>query len=254
MQGWIKLHRKFLKWEWYDDANTCRLFIHLLLKANHEDTKWHGIPIKRGQHLTSLKTLKKELHLSIQSIRTSFKHLKSTHEITIKATKKHSIIELVNYDVYQNTEKETNTLTNTLTNNQPTHSQHTANTKQEGKELKNEKNKIKENTKEKFSFISDPDWKSLFSEWIDYKKSQFKFTYKTKSSMKTAYDELVSLSNDDLITAKQIVGKAIASGWKGLYKVKERGTHLTSTLTKTQKNRETLKREYEKLKEKENEK
>lgn len=37
MEGWISLYRKILNWEWYSDANTFRLFIHLLLQANHEE-------------------------------------------------------------------------------------------------------------------------------------------------------------------------------------------------------------------------
>ena len=49
-QGWIKLHRKFLKWEWYDDINTSRFFLHCLFRANHKDKKWRGTMIKRGQY------------------------------------------------------------------------------------------------------------------------------------------------------------------------------------------------------------
>ena len=44
--GWIKLHRKFLKWEWYSDINTKSLFLHLLLTANHKDKQWQGITVK----------------------------------------------------------------------------------------------------------------------------------------------------------------------------------------------------------------
>ena len=40
--GWIKLHRKFKEWEWYQDENTKSVFIHLLLDANHKDKKWRG--------------------------------------------------------------------------------------------------------------------------------------------------------------------------------------------------------------------
>ncbi len=28
--GFIKLHRKIIDWEWYDDINTKTLFIHIL--------------------------------------------------------------------------------------------------------------------------------------------------------------------------------------------------------------------------------
>ena len=33
MSGWIKIHRKITEWEWYDDVNTFRLFMHLILKS-----------------------------------------------------------------------------------------------------------------------------------------------------------------------------------------------------------------------------
>lgn len=34
--GFILLHRSILRWEWYGDLNTARLFIHLLLTVNYE--------------------------------------------------------------------------------------------------------------------------------------------------------------------------------------------------------------------------
>lgn len=51
--GYIKIWRSLLDWEWYDDANTLRVFLHLLLTANHEDGEWHGMIIRRGQVVTS---------------------------------------------------------------------------------------------------------------------------------------------------------------------------------------------------------
>ena len=35
--GWIKIHRKLLEWEWADDPNMVALWIHLLLNANLTD-------------------------------------------------------------------------------------------------------------------------------------------------------------------------------------------------------------------------
>ncbi len=104
MNGWIKLHRKLLDWEWYNDPNTSRLFIHLLLKANHEATKWHGISLSPGQLITGRKTLANELNLKEHQIRTSLSHLKTTSEIASKTTGKFSIITICNWDSYQFTE------------------------------------------------------------------------------------------------------------------------------------------------------
>ena len=101
MDGWIKLHRKITEWEWYKDANTLRLFLHLLLKANHKDTKYRGEIIKSGDIVTGRKILAQELALSEQQIRTAIFKLKSTNEITIKSTSHYSIITLNNWKQYQ---------------------------------------------------------------------------------------------------------------------------------------------------------
>ena len=99
--GWIKLHRKLLDWEWYDDVNTTRVFLHLLLVANHKDNNWRGIEIKRGQRLTSISGLAAETHLSIKNIRTSIKRLKSTNEVASHSTAQHTVFTMINYDLYQ---------------------------------------------------------------------------------------------------------------------------------------------------------
>lgn len=111
MQGWVSFHRKIEEWEWYDDANTFRLFFHLVLKANHKDNKWRGIDIKRGELVTSNEQLAKQLKLTVSKIRTSLNKLKSTREITIKTTNKNTVVTVVNYGLYQSTDAEIATKT-----------------------------------------------------------------------------------------------------------------------------------------------
>jgi len=106
MTGWIKLHRNILGWEWYNDPNTSRLFIHLLLKANRKIKEWHGIELSPGQLITGRKTLANELNLSQRQIRTSLSRLETTNEIAIKTTNKFSIITICNWDSYQSTEED----------------------------------------------------------------------------------------------------------------------------------------------------
>lgn len=109
-EGFIFLHRKLEEWEWYDDANTMRLFIHCLLEANFTEKQWHGVTIKRGQFITSQPKLAHSLKLSIMQIRTSLNKLKSTGEITVYTTADYSIITIKNYDAYQ----QNNSLSNSL--------------------------------------------------------------------------------------------------------------------------------------------
>lgn len=56
---------------------------------------------KRGEFVTSLKTITEETGLTIRKIRTSTNRLKSTSEMTIKSTNKYTIITICNYDTYQ---------------------------------------------------------------------------------------------------------------------------------------------------------
>ena len=118
--SWIKIYRKFLKWEWYDDINVKVLFLHCLLKANYKDKKWHGIEVRRGSFLTTIRGLAKETGLTPMQIRTALNKLKTTHEITQSSNANYTVITISNYEKYQ-----TN---NTLNNKPVTHQQHTDNT------------------------------------------------------------------------------------------------------------------------------
>lgn len=121
--NWIKLFTKFTTWEWYKDQNTKSLFLHCLLKANWKDGKFMGNVIPRGSFVTSLDSLSKELGLSVQEVRTALKHLISTNELTSKSTNKYRIITVVNYEMYQQVNKQPNiqpTSNQQATNNQLT--------------------------------------------------------------------------------------------------------------------------------------
>jgi|3_EtaG_2_1085321.scaffolds.fasta_scaffold86197_2 hypothetical protein len=134
MNGWIKLHYKFLKWEWSNDANMVALFLHLLLKANYQGRNWRGQDIKRGELITGLHSLSAETGISLQSLRTCLKRLKSTNEITIKSTNKYSVICIRNYNKYQH--EPTSKLTSKLTNNQQTTNKQLTTPKEYNKERK----------------------------------------------------------------------------------------------------------------------
>ena len=132
-QGWIKLHRSLLDWEWYDDVNATRLFLHCLFKANHADKNYRGTVVKRGTFLTGRDLLAAETGLSVRQIRTSLSKLKSTNELTIKTSRQGTVVEVVNYDKFQDA-------TNKSTAKQPTSNQQVTSNKNDKNE-KNEKNK-----------------------------------------------------------------------------------------------------------------
>ena len=99
--GWVKLHRGLVDWEWYDDHNTTRLFIHCIMRANHQPKKWRGIDINRGQFYTSLETLSVETGLTHSQLRTSLNKLKVTGEVTGSSMARGRMLTVFNYDSYQ---------------------------------------------------------------------------------------------------------------------------------------------------------
>ena len=107
MDGYIKLYKKLIQWQWYKDSNTKSLFIDLLLDANFEDSKVGFETIKRGQCLTSLKRMQERTGLTYQQIRTSLSKLEKSGEINKQITNRYSIITINKYNDYQELNKQT---------------------------------------------------------------------------------------------------------------------------------------------------
>ena len=118
--GYVKLHRAMLEWEWYKDQNTKAVFLHLLMTASYKDNEFCGHHIKPGQVVCGRKQLARDLGLSESTIRTSLKHLILTNEITIKPTNKFSIITIENWGKYQLCDDDINQQINQQLNHQLT--------------------------------------------------------------------------------------------------------------------------------------
>lgn len=128
-KGWIKLHRKLIEWEWYDDVNVMRVFTHLLLTCNHKKKKWRGIVVKAGEKITSYAKLAEGANLSVQQVRTALGKLESTGEITRRPHSKFTLLKLNSWSEYQEDNKQ-------ITNKQQTNNKQITTNKNE----KNEKN------------------------------------------------------------------------------------------------------------------
>ena len=101
MEGYIKIYRSFKDWEWYGNANTTRLFLHILLTVNYKDVMVGDLLVKRGQGLYTTKGLAEELGMSEKMVRTSLEHLKRAENLAITRRSKNSLITVLNYEWYQ---------------------------------------------------------------------------------------------------------------------------------------------------------
>jgi DNA-binding transcriptional MerR regulator len=189
MSGWIKLHRKFLDWEWFNKSEAVHLFLYMLIKANHKDAKWQGNDVKRGQFISSLGNISNATGISIQQIRTILKKLEKTNEIEVKSTSQFTIVTICKYESYQDENETTN---KPLTNNQQTTNKRSTTNKNDKKE-KNEKEVI-------------------LDSWIDYRKSIRKAL--SQATINTILKKMESYSNEQ---CKYVINNSIENGWQGLF-------------------------------------
>ena len=122
--GWISLHRKIEgHWIW-DNPLYLKMWIYVLLHANHLDKKipFDGvlIEIKKGEFITSYKNFARDCNCGIQQVRTFLNFCKSASMLTTESTHRSTRIKICNYTAYQNVQHANNT--------QITHRQHTGNT------------------------------------------------------------------------------------------------------------------------------
>lgn len=134
----IKLDRNITKWRWYKNANTMRVFIHLLIEANINENPFENIIIKRGELPTSYEKIANTLNMTIQEVRTAIQHLKSTGEITVKRYSKFQVISIVGYSYYQDKPTRKSTINQQSFNNQSTINQQQLKNIKNNKEYKEE--------------------------------------------------------------------------------------------------------------------
>lgn len=209
-----------VNWEWYCDQNVRLVFLHLLLKANYRDNKWCGIIILRGQFITSISRLAKEIGLSNQQTRTAIDKLKLTGEITIKSTNKYTLVTIEKYSLYQDMPDEINKQNNEQTNNQITNHQQADNkqittTKEIKKEKKDKKDKDEKNKERRFA--PDDRLNDAILEFASMRKSM------RKPMTDRAIELMMSRLNQMTINPLEqveIINQSIMNGWIGIFPLK----------------------------------
>lgn len=128
-EGWIKLHRcLFKKAIWLQSTPEQKVvLITLLGMANHcgKEWEWQGKQFKAepGQFVTSLESITKKCGkgISTQNVRSSLKKFEKYEFLTQEVTKTGRLINIVNWELYQGLQEETNKeVTKDLTKSQQT--------------------------------------------------------------------------------------------------------------------------------------
>lgn len=107
-QGFVKLSRKILNWQWYGNKNVRLVFLDLMMRAAWCDETYLGVQLHRGQAAVSVHELATSNQLTDQQIRNVLNNLKATNDITTEGTPKFTIITLNNFDEFQESNKPLN--------------------------------------------------------------------------------------------------------------------------------------------------
>ncbi|HGQ6594215.1 TPA: DnaD domain protein [Listeria monocytogenes] len=150
--GWVKLHRDLKeKPIWRSSTPEQKtILVTLLMMANHKENEWEwmGKPFKAkpGEFVTSIKSITEECGkgISSQNVRTALKRFENYGFLTKESTKVNTLINIVNWGVYQDSENKSNTLANKqLTNDSQTaNKQLTTNKNVRTKECNKDNNNI----------------------------------------------------------------------------------------------------------------
>lgn len=111
MEGWIKIHRQIL-----DNPIICKdsdylsVWIYLLLNATHKEIpalfKGEKILLQPGQLITGRKSMSEKLKISESKIYRVINEYKSEQQIEQQTSNKNSLITILNWDKYQQSEQE----------------------------------------------------------------------------------------------------------------------------------------------------
>lgn len=202
--GFIKINRKILEWEWYKDINTKTVFIHMLFRTNWKTGKFKGRDIPRGSFVSSYEQLAKETALSIQQVRTAVKHLKTTGEITSVGYSEYSIFSITNYDEYQSLNRQSSkkvTIEQQETTKQLTMIQ----------ELKNV-------IKEEKIYSENHALNKSIKEFIDYRNDiKAPMTDRAILLLISRLSKITEIENEQI----EILNQSMLNGWKGIFELKK---------------------------------
>lgn len=111
MEGWIKIHRKMLENPIIcKDSDYLSVWIYLLLNATHKEIpalfKGEKITLQPGQLITGRKSMSNKLKISESKIYRIINEYKSEQQIEQQTSNKNSLITILNWNKYQQSEQQ----------------------------------------------------------------------------------------------------------------------------------------------------
>ncbi len=198
--GWISLHRKIQDTPIYSDSHAVHLWVHLLLKANHQDKEFlfNGSmqTVKRGQLLTGRKVLSSETGINESKIQRLLKTFEKCQMIEQQANNKSRLISITNYDSHQASEQQVNSKRTT-----------------DEQQVNTNNNVNKDNKVNKFSFKNELIGlgvdESIADDWLTVRKK------KRASNTQTALNGLINQIEKTSLSTNEVIKLCVENSWSG---------------------------------------
>lgn len=201
MSGWIKLHRKLLTSNIFQNEKLLKVFTYCLLKATHTERQQlvgkQKVTLEPGQFVFGRRKAALELDMKESTVRDYMKVLKDDNVIVISPTNKFSVVSIVNWEVYQSREADDR-------------QQKDGNPTTKGQQNDTNKNvKNVKNDKELFSSSSD----DRFSEVMDfYQKNLQRGVSESPFNLQLISDWYDEFGSDLVLAAMKVSAKAEVKG------------------------------------------
>lgn len=181
MSGWVKLHRTITDSFVFQNPDRLKFWIWCLCKATHTKRK-HNVGLQEiellpGQFVFGRNKASVELNMAESKVYRLIKTFENKNKIEVKSNNKFSVITVVNWSFYQDSEQQIEQ----QSNNNLTTNQQQSNTNKNVKKEKNVKNVfIPPTLEEVFQYCSERNNNVDAQKFIDFYESKGWYVGKTK--------------------------------------------------------------------------
>ncbi len=198
--GFVKLPRSILEWEWYDHPDVIRMYIHLLIKVNYAPAKWRGIDILEGEHISSISKLSNQLMMSEFKVRESLSKLEKSGVLKKTTTNKFTKLKLIQLGTPDKSVDLTHKQIQNQTSDKPQTNQKQTTTNKNNKEKREieERKEFFKNEIQKFSnFFSKDHLDGFYDFWsVENKQTgRLKFEEENKWNLEVKLKSWVVFTN-----------------------------------------------------------
>jgi len=129
-RGWFPVHRKIFDSDVWQHPTARVVLIYLLGNVTHQEVtlseRYQAVTLQPAQILTSVARIAAKCRLSSRSVRTALTYLISTNRVTIRTTKRFSVITVTNWPAYRGAMAGNDKQYDKQNDHQPTNSRQTA--------------------------------------------------------------------------------------------------------------------------------